>query len=152
MSSTTQSSLTISSPAFRNGEFIPTKYSYDGANISPAFSIGDLPAGTKSLALIMEDPDASNGSFVHWIMWNIPLLKMIEENTSPGTQGVNSRKENKYTGPKSTNSIHHYHFKIYALDTLLELPELKSKKSSLEDAMKGHVLASGELVGIFKGK
>ncbi|HTF02418.1 MAG TPA: YbhB/YbcL family Raf kinase inhibitor-like protein, partial [Bacteroidia bacterium] len=104
---------------------------------------------TKSLALIMDDPDAPSGDFVHWVMWNIPVQEKIAENTAPGMQGLNGRKETKYTGPCPPSGTHHYHFKIYALDTELSLLTTTDKQGLLL-AMKGHILGTGELIGLFK--
>ena len=128
---------------------IPKKYTCDGANINPALSIENLPEGVKSLALIMDDPDAPNGTFDHWIMWNMPPKTTIAENSARGLQGQNGRKENKYTGPCPPSGTHHYYFKIYALDTELEL-KAGADKASLEEAMKGHILSSAELIGLYK--
>ncbi|MCW3082977.1 MAG: YbhB/YbcL family Raf kinase inhibitor-like protein [Bacteroidetes bacterium] len=141
--------LNVMSPAFESSSSIPMKYTCEGQSISPPLTIKKIPENTKTLALIMDDPDAPNGTFDHWIMWNIPVTENIEENTAPGTQGLNGRKENKYTGPCPPNGIHHYHFKIYALDTELDLPA-NSDKQALIKAMKGHILADGELVGLYK--
>ncbi len=140
--------LTVKSPDFSSNDFIPAKYSCVGANVNPAINIGDIPEGTKSLALIMEDPDA-HGTFDHWIMWNIPVKEKIEENSTPGAQGKNGKGENKYAGPCPPSGTHHYHFKIYALDTKLDLP-ITTGKNALLKAMNGHIIASGELVGLFK--
>lgn len=128
---------------------IPVKYTCSGENINPEISISGIPAETKSLALIMDDPDAPSGDFVHWVMWNILTDGKISENSAPGVQGVNDFGENKYGGPCPPSGTHHYHFKIYALDTKLELPA-ETDKQGLLKAMEGHVLASGELVGLFK--
>ena len=141
--------LTIKSPAFLNNDFIPLNYSCEGSNINPAISIQDLPKETVSLALIMDDPDARSGTFVHWIMWNIPPTKMIGENTAPGIQGINSADENKYHGPCPPSGTHRYFFKLYALDTLLNLPE-GIKKQDLEKAMQGHILAQTQIIGLYK--
>lgn len=127
---------------------IPVKYTCSGENINPEISISGIPAETKSLALIMDDPDAPSGDFVHWVMWNILTDGKISENSAPGVQGVNDFGENKYGGPCPPSGTHHYHFKIYALDTKLELPT-ETDKQGLLKAMEGHVLASGELVGLY---
>lgn len=149
MAITLNTTLTIQRPAFKHNEFIPSKYNCDGMNINPALSLSGIPKDAKTLALIMDDPDAPMGTFDHWIMWNIPVKEQIEENSAPGVQGKNGRKENKYTGPCPPSGTHHYHFKIYALDTKLGLPE-DSDKKALEKAMAGHVIASAELVGLYK--
>ncbi|MCW3070746.1 MAG: YbhB/YbcL family Raf kinase inhibitor-like protein [Bacteroidetes bacterium] len=143
--------LTVKSPAFENNGNIPSKYSCVGANISPPLSIKNIPVNTKSLALIMDDPDAPKGTFDHWIMWNIPVSEAIEENTFPGMQGLNGKQECSYTGPCPPSGTHHYHFKVYALDTRLELSQ-NSGKSALQEAMEGHIIGEGELVGLYKKK
>lgn len=149
MAITLNTTLTVKSPAFANNDFIPSKYTCDGINVNPELNIGDMPKETKSLALVMEDPDAPKGTFDHWVMWNIPLKERIEENSAPGAQGRNSRNENKYHGPCPPEGLHHYYFKIFALDTKLDLP-IDTDKKKLLDAMEGHILASGELVCLYK--
>ena len=151
MAFTLTKTLTVKSPAFADGELIPAKYTCDGENISPEITVENVPEGTKTLALIMDDPDAPKGTFVHWVMWNMPVTKTLRENTAPGTQGKNGRGENKYTGPCPPSGTHHYHFKIYALDTRLDIPA-SSDKAALLYAMKGHILAEGELTGLYSKK
>jgi Raf kinase inhibitor-like YbhB/YbcL family protein len=143
--------IKVSSPAFGNGDFIPAEYTCAGTNISPEISITGIPSNAQSLAIIMDDPDATNGTFVHWVMWNIPVTNKIHKNSAPGIQGVNGRKENKYTGPcpPAGTGIHHYHFKIYALDMKLSIPET-SDKTALLIAMQGHIVGEGELLGLFQ--
>lgn len=141
--------LVIKSSAFGNNEWIPEKYTCIGSNINPALTISDIPNGTKSLVLIVDDPDAPNGTYTHWIMWNIPVITSIGENSAPGIQGKNSKGENKYFGPCPPSGIHHYNFKVYALDTKLEIP-IVSDKNILLKAMDKHILASGVLIGLFK--
>lgn len=141
--------LTIKSPAFSNNEWIPAKYTCVGSNINLALIITDIPNGTKSLAIIVDDPDAPNGVFVHWIMWNIPVIARIDENSAPGIQGKNGKGENKYVGPCPPLGTHHYNFKVYALDTKLDLP-IDSDKNALSKVMDKHILASGGLIGLFK--
>lgn len=143
--------LIVKSPAFVNNGSIPEKFTCEGANISPEIHITDFPKETKSLALIMEDPDPPNGIFVHWLMWNIPPREVILENTKPGVEGLNSMKVNNYYGPCPVTGTHHYHFRIYALDTKLELPA-NTDKDGLLKAMDGHLLSSGILIGIVKKK
>jgi len=146
---TVQSIITVKSPAFKADENIPVKYTCEGANINPPLLIGDIPKGAKSLALILEDPDAPKGTFDHWVMWNIPLIEKIEENSAPGKEGKNGMMKNKYIGPCPPSGTHHYHFRVYALDTRLDLSESTDKKA-LQKAMEGHILAAGELVGLYK--
>ncbi|MBI2269870.1 MAG: YbhB/YbcL family Raf kinase inhibitor-like protein [Bacteroidetes bacterium] len=141
--------LTVKSPAFANNHFIPSEYTCNGSNVNPALIISDIPEEAKSLAIVVDDPDAP-GSFNHWIMWDIPVRNIIEENSRPGTEGKNSKDENKYAGPcPPSDGTHHYHFGVYALDTTLNLPG-STDKSALLKAMDGHILAFGELIGLFK--
>ena len=149
MVTTSPKTLIIKSPAFTENDFIPSKYSCDGLNVNPALTIKNIPKDAKSLALIMDDPDAPNGTFDHWVIWNIPVKEKIQENSTPGTQGKNGRQENKYTGPCPPNGTHHYHFRIYALDTKLDLPTSTDKKGLLI-AMENHIVATGELIGLYK--
>jgi len=148
-----KSGLTISSPAFKDQEFIPVKYSCDGENINPQLIIQNIPTGTKSLALIVDDPDALRGTFTHWVLFNIlPQLKQIEENaTPPGSlQEKNGAGSSKYTGPcPPPGKIHHYYFKLFALDTILDLKEGISK-ADLERSIQAHILAQTSLVGLYK--
>lgn len=141
--------LTIRSTAFAYNEMIPSRYTCDGDGISPSLAIGQIPDGTRSLALIMEDPDAPNGTFVHWVMWNIPPLDTIRENSSPGVEGRNSAQQNRYMAPCPPRGVHHYHFVVYALDTKLDLPG-NTDKNGLLKAMEKHILAKGELIGVYK--
>lgn len=144
----TKSILTVTSPEFNYQGYIPSKYTCDGENVNPPLSIKDIPAGTKSLVLICEDHDAGE-IFDHWVVWNIPPLEIIKENSIPGTLGRNSFGRTEYGGPCPPVGIHRYFFKIHSLDTKLELPEGSSKKK-LEEAMAGHILSSGELIGLYR--
>jgi len=141
--------LQVSSPAFKEDGMMPSKYTCEGQNINPAISVKNIPQQAKSLALILEDPDAPNGGFVHWVMWNINPSGTINENSAPGTQGKNGAGSNKYIGPCPPNGTHHYHFHVYALDAKLNLSDA-TDKPKLEAAIKGHILASGELIGLYK--
>lgn len=142
--------LSVTSPAFDNNGNIPAEYTCDGDNFSPELRIGNLPNETKSLALIMEDPDAPYGTFVHWVMWNIPPKEIIEKNTRLGVQGKNSKQETRYCGPCPTfGKPHHYHFKVFALDDELELV-FKADKDDLMKEMEGHILGAGDLIGFYK--
>jgi Raf kinase inhibitor-like YbhB/YbcL family protein len=143
--------LTIKSPSFADNDFIPAKYTCDGSNINPALTVKDIPKDAKTLAIILDDPDAPKKTFDHWVMWNITPKEKIEENSAPGTQGLNGKFENKYTGPCPPSGIHHYHFKIYALDTKLDIPANSDKKALLA-AMESHIIAQGELIGLYKRK
>jgi Raf kinase inhibitor-like YbhB/YbcL family protein len=133
---------------FEESGLIPGKFTCNGEDISPPIEINLIPAETKSLVLIMDDPDAPDGTFTHWIMWNIPSSGKIDENHAPGTQGKNDAGEAKYKGPCPPTGEHRYFFRIYALDQNLELQEGASRKE-LEAAMEGKVIAQGQLMGKF---
>jgi len=141
--------LAITSPAFENNGFIPSKYTCDGDNINPALKIAGVPEGTQSLTLIVDDPDAPMGTWDHWIVWNIPPTERIEENSVPGTEGLNDSRKHSYGGPCPPSGAHRYFFKVYALDTKLVLHP-NSRKKDVEKAMEGHILAKGEIVGLYK--
>ena len=141
--------LEISSPAFDQDGFIHQQYTCQGDDINPEIKISNIPDGTKSLTLIVEDPDAPKGTFDHWIIWNIEPTELIPENSVTGTEGINGWGETGYKGPCPPSGTHHYHFKIFALDLKLELKQGASKQE-LESAMQGHVLAKGELIGLYK--
>ena len=144
-------SLKITSEAFKTNGFIPSKYTCEGDNINPSLIISGLPMNTKTLVLIVEDPDALKGIFVHWVVWNIPPTNKIIENTIPGEQGMNDFRKHKYAGPCPPSGAHRYMFKIYALDNFLHLDH-KLGKTELETAMTKHVIGFGELIGIYKKK
>lgn len=141
--------LEITSSAFRKNESIPAKYTCESINVNPPLNIGGLNASAKSLALIVDDPDAPRGTWVHWVMWNIPVESMIKENDAPGIQGLNDFQKNQYNGPCPPSGRHRYFFKVYALDTTLDLPA-STVKSHLEKAMTGHIIAYGELQGFYE--
>lgn len=145
---TKEKSLSVSSAAFRHEGKIPIEFTCEGAGTNPPLDIEDIPAGTKSLALIMDDPDAPKGTFVHWVVWNIRPQPKIIANSDPGETGKNSLGENRYTGPCPPSGTHRYFFKVYALDTRLTLGTNADKKK-LEEAVSGHVLAYGELMGMY---
>ena len=139
--------MKLVSPNFSHKEFIPAKFSCKGNNVNPELIIEDAPENTVSFVLVMDDPDAPGGTWDHWIVWNITKTK-IEENSVPGIQGVNSWGNNKYGGPCPPSGTHKYSFKIYSLDTKLDIPE-NSRKIDVEKAMKNHILAKSELIGLF---
>jgi Raf kinase inhibitor-like YbhB/YbcL family protein len=141
--------LGVTSPAFGNNQLIPKRYTCDGEDVNPPLSIGKLPEGTRSLALTVDDPDAPMGTWDHWIVWNIPPTSKIEENTVPGVEGLNDFRKHSYGGPCPPSGTHRYFFKIYALDIRLNIT-VNSRKKDLESAMKGHMLAKGELVGLYR--
>ncbi|MFQ5722200.1 MAG: YbhB/YbcL family Raf kinase inhibitor-like protein, partial [Candidatus Aminicenantales bacterium] len=138
--------------AFEEAGMIPKQYTCDGEDISPPLSWTSVPEGTKSLALICDDPDAPMGTWVHWLVWNIgPSITSIGENSVPerAVQGMNSFGKQPYGGPCPPSGTHHYHFKLYALDTKLEL-DSSSEKRALELAMEGHILDQAELIGLYQ--
>ncbi|MBS1914744.1 MAG: YbhB/YbcL family Raf kinase inhibitor-like protein [Bacteroidetes bacterium] len=143
--------LNVTSTAFNNNEAIPSKYTCDGKNINPPLSIEHIPLASKSLAIIVDDPDAPGGTWVHWVMWNIPVTHLIKENEAHGVQGLNDFSKHQYGGPCPPGGTHRYFFKIYALDCVLDIPA-SSKKENVEQAMSGHILAFGELTGLYSGR
>lgn len=142
-------SLSVTSPAFKDKDPIPAKYTCQGQNVNPPLTIGNIPEGTMSLVLFIEDPDAPGATFNHWVVWNIPPTASIEENSAPGVQGSNSAGKNSYMGPCPPSGSHRYFFKTYALDAMLNLPPGSDKKA-VEKAMKDHVLAEGTLLGMYE--
>jgi len=143
--------MQLTSSAFSDGESIPSAYSCEGKNISPPLSIVDVPQQAKTLALIMDDPDAPKGTFVHWVVWNIsPKAINWSEGQPFVDQGVNGMNKQGYFGPcPPPGAPHHYHFKLYALDTTLSLKKGATKQQLL-DAMEDHILEETSLVGIYK--
>jgi Raf kinase inhibitor-like YbhB/YbcL family protein len=141
--------LSVSSPVFENNKLIPAKYTCDGNDVNPPLTIEGTPAETKSLVLIVDDPDAPSGTWDHWVVWNIPPINRIEENSVPGTEGLTTDRQHSYGGPCPPWGTHRYFFKVYALDTLLDLSPNSSKKD-VEKAVQGHVLAKGELIGLYR--
>ena len=151
MATITDTDLRILSPAFRNGEDIPSKYTCDGENVNPSLEIKGLPRQTETLAIIVEDPDTGHGVFDHWLVWNIQPNETIKEIDVPGVYGRNSFGNNGYGGPCPPKGKHRYFFHVYALDAELNLPPGSSKKD-MEDAMQGHILAVAELMGLYQQK
>lgn len=143
--------MKIDSPEFDNEARIPSKYTCDGQDISPPLNFNDLPKGTKSLVLIMDDPDSPSGTFTHWLVWNIPADKKgFEEDYMAGkeVEGTNHFGNVGYGGPCPRSGTHRYYFKLYALDTKLDLPATTSK-SEFEVEMDEHVIDEVELVGLY---
>ena len=145
--------MKITSSAFQEGANIPSKFTCDGADTSPPLQIADIPSEAKSLALIVDDPDAPGGLFTHWAVWNIsPQTPTIGEGSTPkGVQGTNDFGKSGYGGPCPPSGAHRYYFKIFALDRELELP-FGAKRGRVDGALKGHVIAQGELMGRYSGK
>jgi Raf kinase inhibitor-like YbhB/YbcL family protein len=146
---TDKTKLTITSAGFNSNGMIPSKYSCEGEEVSPPLSVHGIPAGAKSLALILHDPDAPvKGGFTHWVVWNIDIKGDIPENFKGADQGLNGAKKPGYKGMCPPSGTHHYHFMVYALDTRLSISK-NTDKAGLESAMHGHILAEGELVGLY---
>jgi len=141
--------MKITSSVFDNNKQIPSKYTCNGENINPPLAFSDVPESAKSLALIVDDPDAPKGTWTHWVIFNIPTKIMeIKENSAPGTQGITSFGKAGYGGPCPPSGTHRYFFKLYALDTVLLLAE-KADKKTVEDAMQNHVLSNAEIIGLY---
>jgi len=142
----------LTSDAFTNGQSIPVKYSCIGKNISPALAWTEPPAGTQSFAFIVDDPDAPMGTWVHWVLFNIPAdLRNLAEGFSadnPIVVGKNSSSQTSYQGPCPPSGTHRYYFKLYALDEVSSLSPGATKDQLLK-AMDGHILAQTELMGTF---
>jgi Raf kinase inhibitor-like YbhB/YbcL family protein len=136
---------------FEDGGRIPEKYTCDGDDVNPPLEINDIPEKTKSMVLIVEDPDASSKIWVHWVVWNIPPgTEVIEEDSSPegAIQGLNDFGKKGYMGPCPPSGIHRYRFKIYALDKTLSLASLSEKKD-VEKAMSSHIISQTVLTGVY---
>lgn len=147
----------LQSPAFENGGRIPTKYTLDGDNLSPPLEWRDAPSGTKSFVLVMEDPDAPNGTFHHWALYNIDagekrLAEGIGRSTANLGTGVNDFGHSRYDGPQPPrgHGIHHYHFKLVALDVDGLNKSAKASVNEVWSAAKKHVLGEAEMVGTYE--
>ncbi|MBD3426721.1 MAG: YbhB/YbcL family Raf kinase inhibitor-like protein [Candidatus Omnitrophica bacterium] len=141
--------MKITSPQFDNNGYIPAKFTCQGSDINPELVIEDIPEEAASLALIVDDPDAPMGTWVHWVVYDIPPTGKIEEDSVPGKQGHNDFDRYNYGGPCPPSGTHRYFFKVYALSKELGLEE-GIDKEALEKAMKQHIIASSELVGLYK--
>ncbi len=142
------SNMEITSTAFDNNQNIPSKFSCDGQSVSPALKFSNIPDNVKSLALIVEDPDAPLGTWTHWIVWNIPPSKVsIEEGeVGFGIFGTNSSGHKKYDGPCPPNGEHRYFFKLYALNSILDLNPA-SQRNDLLLTITDHIIVEAELMG-----
>ena len=148
--------MELKSPAFAHGAPIPPEYTCDGRDVSPPLSVTGVAPGTRSLALVADDPDAPMGTWIHWVAWNIPpgagalpanLPK--KDALQDGTrQGINDFKRAGYGGPCPPSGTHRYFFRLYALDVTLDLPATTTRKD-LDRAMRGHILAQAELLGTY---
>jgi len=148
--------MILTSPSFKEGAPIPSKFTCEGGDINPELQIQNVPEGAASLALVLHDPDAPvAGGFTHWVAWNIkPSTVLIkEESVPPGSvEGTNGAGREGYMGPCPHKGAHHYEFRLYALDTKLSLSE-GTDRAGLENAMKGHIIEKTSLTGIYeKGK
>src|SRR2546423_6741790 len=146
--------MKINSPAFQEGGTIAEKFSKNGQNVNPELRIEGAPAEAKSLALIVDDPDAPVGLFTHWLVWNIdPKTTEIAEGSVPkgGVQGKNDFGDNGYGGPQPPSGTHRYYFKVFALDRTLDLKP-GAKRKDVDAAMKGHVIGQGQLMGRYSKK
>ena len=151
--------IQLTSSAFTEGASIPSKYTSDGEDISPPLKWSNVPQETKSLALICDDPDAPIGTWVHWVLYGIPPTVTVLPEGVPSTEaldngarhGINDFKKLGYGGPSPPRGTHRYFLKLYALDTELDL-EPGAKKKDLVRAMKGHILAQGQLMGTYERK
>ena len=148
--------MKLSSPAFTEGGKIPSKYTCEGENINPELNISGIPAHTKSLVLIIDDPDVpefvrKDKMYDHWVVFNIPAVttKILEDSQPQGTPGKNTSGGLNYTGPCPPDREHRYFFKLYALDSELSLPK-GSSKHDVENAIKGHILAQTQLMGRYE--
>ncbi len=141
--------MRLTSPAFSHNQMIPKKYTCQGQDINPPLVITDIPERSKSLVLIVDDPDASGGNWDHWLVYNIAPTPEIKENSVPGTQTRNDFGRVNYGGPCPPSGTHRYFFKLYALDTTLVLKGVPSKEA-LEKVMQGHILGKTELIGLYQ--
>ena len=149
--------MEITSPSFKHGEFIPRKYTCDGNDVSPPLNWDHVPDGTKSFALISDDPDCPTGTWVHWVFYNIPAdFRSLQEGIPKdrqfkdgSMQGTTDFRRPGYGGPCPPGGTHRYFFKLYALDTLLKLNP-GSTKSDVVKAMQGHILGQCELMGKYR--
>ena len=143
--------MKLTSPDFKHNEAMPSEFTCDDADVSPGLKIQEVPENAQSLAMIMDDPDAPRGTFVHWVVWNIPPnTKTILKGSEPeGAQGLTGFRRKGYGGPCPPSGTHRYFFKLYALDTKLSLPE-GSSNSDLEHAMQGHIIDKAELIGTYE--
>jgi Raf kinase inhibitor-like YbhB/YbcL family protein len=150
-------SLKITSSAFGEGDLIPRKHTCDGQNVSPPLAWAGVPAGAKTLALIADDPDAPGGTWVHWVVYNLPAGSSdLPEATPPdaevkggGRQGRNDFRRIGYGGPCPPSGTHRYFFKLYALDAALDLGP-GATKAELLKAMEGHILTEAQIIGKYK--
>ncbi|MFH1046271.1 MAG: YbhB/YbcL family Raf kinase inhibitor-like protein [Candidatus Omnitrophota bacterium] len=141
--------MKLTSKEFQHNGLIPKKFTCQGSDVNPSLTIENVPAKTKTLVLIVDDPDAPRGTWVHWVAFNIPVITQIQENSIPGVQGYNDFGRVNYGGPCPPSGTHRYFFKLYALSSELELEE-GATKEEVEKAMAGRILDQAELIGLYK--
>jgi len=144
--------LVVTSAAFSNNGYIPSKYSCEGIEVSPPLQVSNVPSTTLSIAVILHDPDAPvDGGVTHWVMWNLDKNGYIPENYKKADQGMNTEGRKGYLGMCPPKGTHRYFFRVYALDKRIDLMDKPNiGKEDLEREMQGHILAQGELVGLYK--
>jgi Raf kinase inhibitor-like YbhB/YbcL family protein len=140
--------MKLTSPSFGNNEYLPQRFSCLGDGINPELLIADIPSNTKTLALLVVDPDAPSGTWTHWVVYNIPLLSRITEASVPGEQGISSSGNNSYDSPCPPSGVHRYIFKIFALDSRLKFKSPPDKEAFTK-AIAGHIIEEAELTGLF---
>lgn len=146
--------MKIESPAFKDNESIPPKYTCDGENVSPPLIISDVPENAESLVLIVDDPDAPGGTWVHWTIWNIDTVtKEIPENSCPQNafEGMTDSGRPGYSGPCPPYGTHRYFFKLFALDTTLDIG-VSSRVAEIEHKMEENIVAKAQIVGLYRRK
>ncbi len=140
----------LSSPDFQYGDTMPVAFTCKGANQAPTLEWRDVPEGTKTFVLIVDDPDAPSGTWNHWVLYNIPSTSnSVSDHTSVGTNGVNSALHERYDGPCPPEGTgeHRYFFKLYAVDTILDVPSKNASKDRVKRGMSGHILGTAEYMG-----
>ncbi len=143
--------MKITSSAFGDRQQIPPQYTCNGENINPPLEFSDIPRGTKSLTLIVDDPDAPGGTWTHWVVYNIsPTLREVRENSIPddGEEGITNFDKTGYGGPCPPSGIHRYFFKLYALNKTISIEGIDDKETVLKN-MEGAIIAQSELVGLY---
>jgi Raf kinase inhibitor-like YbhB/YbcL family protein len=146
-----QTPMTIASPSFEDNSLIPSKYACDGANINPPLMFGSIPPKAKSIALVMTDPDAPGGTFTHWIIYNMPTTTTkIDENSVPADsqEAQNSFGKKEYGGPCPPSGTHHYIFTLYALDSIISIPD-EADVSDIEKVIQSNSLEQAILTGLY---
>ena len=146
--------MKITSPALNNNEYIPAQYTCKGDDINPPLRISNVPDNAISLVIIVDDPDSPNGTWTHWLVWNIdPTTQVLEEDTIPlgATEGTTDFGETGYSGPCPPVGVHRYFFRIFALDTKINLTS-EANREELEKAIDKHIVDEAELMGLFKAQ